>query len=96
MSSAAHRKKRILDVFGSWGPMEERGLVDHIGTALPSPIVPVASLLEYSFELRDNDKVPYDVLDRLRRTHSIDVSALSWSLTAEGNRYRSHCLLVGY
>ena len=87
------KKKLVVDLFGVWTPVDELELGDATHVTLPSPQVKTSNILEFNFEL-DDGKLPFEVLDRLRTIHGIDVTAISMSHTGLGARYRAHVLMT--
>ena len=87
------RKKRVIDLFGVWTPLDQLELSTVIDVKLPPVLVPTSHILEFNFEL-DGGKLPFDVLDILRVKHGIDVTALTTSATALGARYRAHVMMT--
>ena len=62
----------------------------------PPPLnVSSPSILEANFELKDDQTLPYDVLDAVRTQHGIDLTGLNMSMTRRGNCYRSYVLMRG-
>ena len=88
------KKKLILDLFGEWTSYGELSADRARGVDIPTVLIYPKAILIYNFELVDR-KLPYSVLGDLRRTHGIDVTSLSCSLTANGNLYRAAVLLDG-
>ena len=87
------KKKPVVDLFGVWTPADEMELGIATRVTLPSPLVPTENILEFNFNL-DDGHIPFEVLDRLRTNHGIDVTAVSMSQTGLGGRYRAHVLMT--
>ena len=86
------RRKLVVDIFGAWKAVGEFS-VQQLGKAtLPPAMVRRQDVLECGIVLED-EKIPFAVFDALRINHNIDVSALSRSMTHEGNRYRAYVLM---
>ena len=86
-----------MDVFGPWVPVDDMAGKDLRQCCLPDPILNVSSpsILEANFELKDDQTLPYDVLDAVRTQHGIDLTGLNMSMTRRGNCYRSYVLMRG-
>ena len=89
------RKKDVLDIFGSWTPMEDFSIAALRQASLPHPLVNSDDILEWNFEWGPEHTIPYETFDALRLRHGIDVTGLNLSLTHRGNLYRSYALLRG-
>ena len=87
------KKKPLVDLFGVWTPADEMELGIATRVTLPSPLVPTENILEFNFNL-DDGHIPFEVLDRLRTNHGIDITAVSMSQTGLGGRYRAHVLMT--
>ena len=88
-------KKKVLDVFGPWSPVEEMSVQDLTKCRLPDPMLQVACVLEANFELTENQTLPYDVFDALRAHHLIDLTGFNLSVTRHCNIYRSYVMMRG-
>ena len=64
------QKTHIADIFGPWTPADQLTADVLVGTKLPSPLVPMSRILEYSFEMRDECKIPYSTFNKFRRSLS--------------------------
>ena len=91
------RKKPVLDAFGPWVPVDNMAAQTLRQCRLPDPIVDVRSIsiLDVSFTLTERQKLPYDVLDAVRSTHSNDLTGFSMSMTRRGNCYKAYVLMRG-
>lgn len=89
------RKKDVVDIFGSWAPVEDFSVAALRHASLPNPLVDTDALMEWNFEWGPDRTLPYEVLDAIRTQHGIDVTGLNMSLTRRGNAYRSYALLRG-
>lgn len=89
------RKKEVLDIFGSWAPMEDFSVAAMRQASLPNPLVNADDILEWNFDWGPDRTIPYETFDALRVRHNIDVTGLNLSLTHRGNLYRSYALLRG-
>ena len=61
-------------------------------THLPHVIVNNDDILEI-FDLDADGRIPFNILDDLRKKHAIDVTSLSMSQTNLGSIYRAHVLM---
>ena len=86
------KRALVIDLFGSWVPSSSMQVADLASSNLPSVIFPLAAILEFNIDL-DDGKLSYDLLDRLRDAHGIDVTAISMSQTQLGGIYRAHVLM---
>ena len=86
------KKKRVLDHFGSWKPLEALSISDAKDINLPPVLVNHADVMLANVEL-DDGKVPFSALDILRSDFFIDMTALSVSRTQDGNNYRQWALM---
>ena len=82
-------------MFGPWSPVGEMAAEDLTKCRLPDPILHSQSVLEANVDFTPNQTLPYDVLDALRNKHSIDLTGFNWSMTRNGNIYRSYVLMRG-
>ena len=89
------RKRDVLDIFGTWVPLDSCSVAALRECNLPQPLVDVDDILEFNFDWGANTTLPYETLDNLRVKHNIDVSGLNMSLTRGGNNYRSYVLMRG-
>ena len=87
--------REIIDLFGPWSPVDELTEEDRTICRLPDPIVHIRSVLEANFDFTEHQTLPYDVLDALRNKRSIDLTGFNWSMTRNGNIYRSYVLMRG-
>ena len=85
-------KKKVVDIFAEWTPMDAAEVGSVNQTRLPSIVVPVENLLLWNIELEDG-QISFGDFDRLRAEHGIDCTGLSLSTTKRGNQYRAHCLM---
>ena len=94
----AGRKKKILDIFGPWGPSDTLPLTS--SETLPSVMQPHQKVLLWDFEPEIDEKnaeqvtIPFSVLDQVMDIHHIDITGLSMSSTKRGNLYRTHRLMI--
>ena len=90
-------KKRKVDVFGPWLPVDDKANDDLGPYRLPDVTLNVnsPSILEANFEPKNDQTLPYDVLDAVRTQHGIDLTGLNMSMTRRGNCYRSYVLMRG-
>ena len=86
----------MIDLFGEWVPIDSMTLPDLRGVSLPPVVVPIAKVMGPAFELDGSGRIPYKILDRMRLEYGIDSTALSVSMTPDGNLYRSYVLLRGH
>ena len=66
-------KRRVLDLFGRWMPMDNLNIETLKDCRPPSPIVHGGAALECNFEFKE-DCLPNDVFGALRTRHSIDLT----------------------
>ena len=89
------KRKDVLDIFGTWVPMEDCSAGALRERSLPCPLVDSSDVLEFNFEWSSNNTLPYELLDSLRLKHAIDVTGLNVSLTRGDKNYRSYVLTRG-
>ena len=92
-STAPGKKKRVIDIFGSWHAFSTFPVVDLRDTQLPPVLVPRGDMLIANIVLEQNESIPYTVFDRLIKDHGIDVTGLSVCNTQSGGVYRSYVLM---
>ena len=90
-SSRGGRKTQVVDVFGPWGPAEALRLED-VG-ALPDPVVKNQDILEWGFDLTQDNELTFDTLDVVMDQHKIDITGLSLTSTSRGSKYSTYRLL---
>ena len=73
-------------------PFANLDMGDAAATNLPQVIVNNDDILEI-FDLDADGRIPFTILDDLRKKHGIDVTSLSMSQTHFGNIYRAHVLM---
>lgn len=95
MSHRGGKKKKILDVFGTWHPVFNTVLHDLEHCRLPEPLVDLSNVLDCNFEWTEDGTLPFDVLDQLRNVYHIDVTGLTMSRTPHGNLYRQYVIFRG-
>ena len=81
-----------MDMFGPWGQYDQLNLETAACYSVPSVRVPRDDVMLMNVELDSDSQIPFSAFDALRTMHSIDVSAISMSLTHRGNIYRAHVL----
>ena len=86
------KKAKVIDMFGPWVAYDEQKLGAASSASVPNMLVPRSDVLLMNVVLDDESQIPFSAFDALRREHSIDVSAISLSLTHRGNIYRAHVL----
>ena len=89
----ARQEKMVIDIFGSWHAFTTFAAVDLRDTHLPSVLVRRGDMLINNIVLEQDGKIPFAVFDKLRKSHEIDVTALSVSATQNGGVYRSYVLM---
>ena len=89
------RKPLVVDVFAPWRPLEALTVEEARAAeaCLPGVLVQKSDILIINGDL-DNDKVPYEVFDRLRSEFHIDVTSISISATLGGNAYRTYVQMM--
>ena len=68
---------------------DELKLETAASASVPSVRVPRDDVLLMNVELDADLQIPFSAFDALRKTHAIDVSAISVSSTHRGNLYRA-------
>ena len=86
------KKAKVIDMFGPWVQYDELNLETAAFASLPNVKVQRADVLLMNIELDGDSQIPFQVFDALRTEWTIDVSAISLSLTHRGNIYRAHVL----
>lgn len=89
----AGRKKLVLDIFGTWCPVSESNLPASDLGVLPPSILKSDKILMWGFEMEEDNKLPFLVLDRIMDEMKVDVTGLMRSSTARGNLFRAHRLM---
>ena len=89
----AGRKKLVLDIFGTWCPVSESNMPASDLGALPPSILKSDKILLWGFEMEEDNKLPFLVLDRIMDEMKVDVTGLMRSSTARGNLFRAHRLM---
>ena len=85
------RKRLLVDLFGDWATFDTLMISDAELLNSPDIAVQKADILEV-ITLETLGQIPFTALDKLRREHNIDVTALSLSQTHSGGFYRPHVL----
>ena len=83
-----------MDLFGVWSAAESWTLDELRVAPLPPAVLDPAAVLETVAELSSDGTIPHHILGTLRRTHGLDMTALSLSSTSLGNAYRQCVLLM--
>ena len=82
----------MVDLVGTCVPFTNLDMGDAAVTNLPHVIVNNDDILEI-FDLDDDGRIPFTIVDDLCKNHGIDVTSLSMSQTHFGNIYRAHVLM---
>ena len=85
------KKRMVVDLFGDWVPFDTLTIAEAQLVDFPDITMRRADILDV-ITLTGQGKIPYTALDKLRREHMIDVTALSLSQTHSGCLYRAHVL----
>ena len=62
---------------------------------LPDPLLCRSQVIDWNFELTEDNSLPYDVFETMRYDANIDLTALTWSSTRRGTLYRQYALTRG-
>jgi len=87
------KKREVVDIFGSWQPLQEVASDDAAAITVPSVLRTPADVLYCNVELESENRIPYQVFDFLRVKCGIDATAMNHSRTHNGDLYRAYVLM---
>ena len=97
----AGRKRKILDIFGPWVPVQDLNMEETEPDAMQSVMQPANKVLAWDFEpiTEEADAVgqviiPFHVFDHILEEHRVDFTGLTYSSTKRGNLYRTRRLML--